>query len=128
MDYYNNFQTRVSSGPIKSEWHRLEKGIIMVCTISVALFTLAMNIVVKSAEVECRGPLTKSGVRQPPIRAYMDDLTVTTSLVPGSRWILQGLGRIISWGRMKFASLKEGKSRGHVPLQDHHSNTIGEAS
>lgn len=119
MDYYNNFQTRVSSGPIKSEWHRLEKGIIMVCTISVALFTLAMNIVVKSAEVECRGPLTKSGVRQPPIRAYMDGLTATTSLVPGSRWILQGLGRIISWGRMKFASLKEGKSRGHVPLQDY---------
>jgi len=25
------------------------------------------------AEVQCRGPLTKSGVRQPPIRAFMDD-------------------------------------------------------
>ncbi|TWW57386.1 hypothetical protein D4764_07G0001050 [Takifugu flavidus] len=41
-------------------------------------------MVVKAAEVECRGPLSRSGVRQPPIRAYMDDLTVTTS-VPGCR-------------------------------------------
>lgn len=36
-----------------------------------------MNMVVKLVEVECRGPMNKSGVQQPPIRAYMDDLTIT---------------------------------------------------
>lgn len=41
----------------------------------------------------------------------MDDLTVTTSLVPGSRWILQGLERLISWVRMSF---KPAKSRSLV--------------
>lgn len=56
-----------------------------------------MNMVVKAAERERRGPLTRSGMRLPPIRAYMDDLTITTSSVPGSRWILQGLERIIKW-------------------------------
>ena len=85
LDYYKSFKLRVTSGTVTSEWHRLEKGIITGCTISVILFALAMNMLVKSAEVECRGPLTKSGVRQPPIRAFMDDLTVTTTSVPECR-------------------------------------------
>lgn len=62
MDYCNNFRMQVTSGSGTSDWHRIEKGIIIGCTISVILFTLAMNMVIKSAEVECRGPLTKSGV------------------------------------------------------------------
>ncbi|XP_061772124.1 uncharacterized protein LOC133562186 [Nerophis ophidion] len=108
LDYYANFHLRVSSGKTTSDWHRLEKGIITGCTISVILFALAMNMLVKSAEVQCRGPLSRSGVRQPPIRAFMDDLTVTTTSVPGCRWILNGLQEVISWARMNF---KPAKSR-----------------
>ncbi|KAL1270905.1 hypothetical protein QQF64_029921 [Cirrhinus molitorella] len=66
-------------------------------------------MVVKSAEVECRGPLTKSGLRQPPIRAYMDDLTITTTSVPGSRWILQGLERLITWASISFKPSKSSR-------------------
>lgn len=55
LDYYDRFSMRVSSGPVTSEWHRLEVGIITGCTISVILFALAMNMIVKSAEAECRG-------------------------------------------------------------------------
>ncbi|XP_029943214.1 uncharacterized protein LOC115385372 [Salarias fasciatus] len=106
LDYYNNFQLRVTSGPLTSAWQRLEKGIITGCTISVPLFSLAMNMIVKSAEVECRGPLSRSGTRQPPIRAFMDDLTVTSTSVPGCRWLLQGLERLISWARMSFKPTK----------------------
>lgn len=61
---------------------------------------------VKAAETECRGPLSKSGVRQPPIRAFMDNLTVMTTPVPAGRWILQGLGKLISWARMSFKPAK----------------------
>lgn len=78
----------VSSGLITSEWHRVKVGIITSCNISVILFALAMNMPVKSAETQCRGPKTTTGVCQPPIRAFMDDLTITTESVPGSRWIL----------------------------------------
>lgn len=49
MDYYSNFSLRVSAGSTTSEWHRLEVGIITGCTISVILFALAMNMLVKSA-------------------------------------------------------------------------------
>lgn len=108
---YWNSRLRVTSGKVTSDWHRLERGIITECTISVILFALAMNMVVKAVEVECRGPLSKSGTRQPPIRAFMDDLTATTTSVPGGRWILQGLEKLISWARM---SSKPAKSRAMV--------------
>ncbi len=111
LDYYNSFRLRVSSGTVTSAWQRLEKGIITGCTISVSLFVLAMNMIVKSAEVECRGPMSRSGTRQPPIRAFMDDLTVTSASVPGCRWLLQGLQRLILWARMSF---KPAKSRSLV--------------
>ncbi|KAK7889536.1 hypothetical protein WMY93_025096 [Mugilogobius chulae] len=68
-------------------FHRLEKGIITGCTISVTLFALAMNMLVKSAEPECRGPLTKLS---------MD---------------LEGLEHMITWARMEF---KPAKSRSLV--------------
>ena len=68
-------------------------------------------MIVKSAEIECRGPMMKTEVRQPPIRAYMDDLTVTTTSVMGSRWILRSLEKLIAWARMKF---KPAKSRSFV--------------
>ncbi|RXN12199.1 reverse transcriptase [Labeo rohita] len=111
LDYYSKFSLRVSSGQLTSDWHQLEVGIITGCTISVTLFALAMNMMVKAAEIECRGPLSKSGVRQPPIRAFMDNITVTTTAVPGARWILQGLERLMVWARMSF---KPEKSRSLV--------------
>lgn len=110
-DYYNNFSMRVSSGAVTSGWHKVEVGIITGCTISVVLFALAMNMLTKSAEPECRGPRMKSGQRQPPIRAFMDDLTVTTESVPGCRWILKGLEKLAEWARMRF---KPAKSRSMV--------------
>lgn len=102
LDYYNNFRLRVTSRSETLAWHRLCKGIITGCIISAILFAIAMNLVVESAKVECRGPLSKYSVRQPPIRAYMDDLTIATTLVPGSRWILQGHKWLITWARMGF--------------------------
>lgn len=77
-DYYNNFRMRVSSGSTASSWHKAEIGIITGCTISVTLFSLAMNMLTKSAEPECRGPQTTSRQQQPHIRAFMDDLIVLT--------------------------------------------------
>ena len=50
-DYCNDFKLRVTSDTT-STWHRLERGIITGCTISATLFSHAMNIMVKSAEVE----------------------------------------------------------------------------
>lgn len=103
-DYYNNFRMRVSSGATTSRWHKVEIGIITGCTISVTLFSLAINMLTKPAEPECRGPWTNSGQQQPPIRAFMDDLTVTAESV-------LGLEKLVEWARMRF---KPAKSRSMV--------------
>lgn len=47
LNYYSCFSLRVTSGTSTSAFHRLEKGIITGCTISVILFALAMNMLVK---------------------------------------------------------------------------------
>ena len=83
LGYYDNFQVRISSKILISDWHRVERGIITGSTLSATLFTLAINMTVKSAGIECRGPMMKTGVHQTPIRAYMDDLTDTTTSVMG---------------------------------------------
>lgn len=72
QDLYSSFSMRVTSGTTISAWHHLEKGIVTGCTISVTLFALAMNMLVKAAVVECRGPLSRSGMRQPPICQCQD--------------------------------------------------------
>ena len=58
LDYYNNFSLRVSSGIATSTYHSLERDL----TISVPLlhnlsspFALARNMIMKYAEVDCRG-------------------------------------------------------------------------
>lgn len=54
-----------------------------------------MNVIIKSnqAEVECRGLLTK---------AFMNDLTVTATSVPGSGWILQDQEKLKTSIRISF--------------------------
>ena len=50
-------------------------GIVTGCTISVILFSAAMNLLVKSAEKLRQGAVLASGIQQAPIRPFMDDLT-----------------------------------------------------
>lgn len=65
LDNYDRFSLSVSSGQMTLGWHHLEVGIITGYTISVTLFTLTMNMLVKAVEQECRVPLSKSGVSEP---------------------------------------------------------------
>lgn len=77
--------------------------------ISPILFALTINMLAKSVEVQCRGPHTMSGVRQPLILALMDDLTVTTISVPDCRWILNDLKEMMIF--CAHMSFKPAKSR-----------------
>ena len=74
--YYERFYIRFNVGERTTNWQRLEKGIITGCTISVVIFASAVNLIVKSAEKKCKDPLMRSGIRQPPVKAFMDDLTL----------------------------------------------------
>lgn len=99
LDYFYNFRLRVTSVRVTLPWPwiRNNSQLYHLCY----PFCIMKKKLAKAAEMECRGSPSRSGVWQPLIRAYMDDLTITAS-VPGSRWILQGLERLITWVRMTF--------------------------
>ena len=100
--YYERCYIRFNVGERTTNWQRLEKGIITGCTISVIIFASAVNLIVKSAEKECKGPLMRSGIRQAPVKAFMDDLTLATQFTVQTRWLLKSLEVLIKWARMKF--------------------------
>ena len=75
-----------------------------------------MNLIIKTAEQECRGPMTRSGTRQPSSSAFMDDLTISTEGAAGAHWILKLLEKLVHWARM---NLKPKKSRSHFEKQSY---------
>ena len=80
-DYFDSLLLRFTVKDFTTAWQRLEVGIVIGCTISVILFSAAMNMIVKSVEKRSRGPWMKSEVRQPLGKAFMDDMTLTTKTV-----------------------------------------------
>ena len=96
LDYYKTFNMRTISKGAISAWHKLERSIITGCTISATLFTLAMNPLIKTAELEYRSPVTCSRMRQLPIRVYMDDITITIRPTIGARWFLKGIEKLVT--------------------------------
>ena len=106
LTYYNNIQVRFTTRQFTTDFQRVEKGIVTGCTVSVILFVMAINILLKTAMKECRGPKSLSGIRQPSSRAFMDDMTVITEKAIGVRWILRKLEVLIEWARMRFKAKK----------------------
>ena len=110
LRYYSNIKVRFTMRTFTTKYQRLEKGIVTGCTVSVILFVMAINLIIKIAEKEDRGPVSRSGIRQPIIRAFMD-MTVMTTRGMSAHWIIRKLDKTIEWARMKF---KPRKSRSVV--------------
>ncbi|XP_026059304.1 uncharacterized protein LOC113043970 [Carassius auratus] len=104
--YFGGFKLWFKTAHFTTQWQDLEKGIVTGCTISPILFVMGMNLLITAAEKEYRGPSMESGIRQPPIRVFMDDLTITTSTHVQARWILKALEDGVTWARMKFKTRK----------------------
>ena len=58
---------RFTTGPFTTNWQRLEVGIAGGCTISVILFVLVMEMLLKACECGGTKMLT-------PLRSFMDDI------------------------------------------------------
>ena len=76
MKYYEEFQMQFSTGKYTTRWVDLEVAIHMGCTISLILFVLVIEIITKAAERSGPGRAFSEGEELPPIRAFMDDLTL----------------------------------------------------
>lgn len=74
--------------------------------ISVILFIMGMNLIIKSAERESREPKASSGICLPSYVGFMDDMTVTTETYIQARWILKALDETVQWASMRFKPVK----------------------
>ena len=54
---------RFTAQQYTASWQRLEVGIATGCTLSVILFAVAMNLLVKSVERKTSSPQMESGVK-----------------------------------------------------------------
>jgi hypothetical protein len=99
MEYYDNFVMRFTTGKFTTDWQRLEVGIAAGCTISVVLFVLVMEMILKSTE-------TKDEEIKIQLKGFMDDITVISKAEAATRNILKRLDDLIIWSRMKFKAKK----------------------
>ncbi|XP_058852600.1 uncharacterized protein LOC131699533, partial [Acipenser ruthenus] len=87
-------------------WQCLEVGIMAGCTISPLAFTMAMEVIIRASKWVVGGERLASGMRLPPIRAYMDDMTTMTTTVACTNRLLGKLTNNIEWARMQFKPTK----------------------
>ena len=99
MSYYNNFQMRFTTGTFTTDCQRLEKGIAAGCTISVVLFILVMEMILKLADIEVV-------VMKPTLKAFMVDMAVLAKCEQDTNRVLRRLDELITWTRMKFKAKK----------------------
>ena len=95
--YYSDARIRFATKNFTTEWQKVEKGIITGCTLSVALFSLAMTWIVMSVKKETKGPKLASGNVQVNSRLFMDDITTTTETIVQTSYLLEKLIKKLNW-------------------------------
>ena len=106
--YFEDLQLCFTTADLSTSWQRVEVGIMAGCTISPLAFTMAMEVIIRASRWVVGGERTMNGIRLPPIRAYMDDMTTLTTTAACTRRLLGKLQENIKWARMK---IKPNKSR-----------------
>ena len=106
--YFSDFQMCFSLQEFTTGWQQLEVGIAMGCSISPVLFVAAFEIILRGARQTVGGIRLQTGQRLPPLRSYMDDVTVVLETAPCTRRCLKRMDELVTWARMK---IKPSKSR-----------------
>ena len=106
--YFLDIQLCFTTAEYTTAWQQLEIGIMAGCTISPLAFTMAMEVIIRASKWVVGGERLQGGLRLPPIRAYMDDMTTMTPTAPCTSRLLDKLNSNLQWARMK---VKPSKSR-----------------
>ena len=104
--YLAGFKLRFTSTLFTTNWQDLQTGIPTGCTISPILFNMGMNLLISTAEGVTRGPTLESGIVQPVLQVFMDDITITYVTHVQARKVLETLDSIATWAQMLFTARK----------------------
>ncbi len=102
MAHMDALQMRFTVGSVTTKWQRLEKGIMAECTISVALFIAAMNLLLKAGGMQCRGPKQTTARGAPLVELSWTMWWLMTRSIQGTQWILSALEKMATWSRLQF--------------------------
>ena len=105
-NYFNKFTMRYATRSYTTGWQILQKAIAMGCIISPVLFVMVIEMLVKAAEGSDKGVSLTPGQTMPPIRAFMDDLTILEEDTRTVERTLARLEELIIWARMRFKPKK----------------------
>jgi hypothetical protein len=104
--YYEKFKMRFSTKSFTTTWQDLAVGIPMGCAISPLLFVLVMEMIIRSASRFVEGVSAAQNQTLPPMRAFMDDITIVTPNEKQAKNALENLQEVIMWCQMKFKPVK----------------------
>ncbi|XP_057294715.1 uncharacterized protein LOC130623264 [Hydractinia symbiolongicarpus] len=119
--YYSALYSKSFSKSAPSKWHQHLKGILAGCTLSIILFLSGINVVLVytlATSVSCY--ITSAKVSLPLIRAFMDDINLMSSSVPGRKILLDRCVTDLSWAKMDF---RAEKSRSFVIIKGRSINS-----
>ncbi|KAK3779742.1 hypothetical protein RRG08_035881 [Elysia crispata] len=91
---------RFSTISCTTDWINLKIAIVMGCTISPNLFVMAMEVILKAAEGSVRLTNLGGGCYVPPLKAFMDDITIICSNNDDTIRMLERLNILMIWCRM----------------------------
>ena len=100
MTYYDKFIMRFSTDEYTTNWQRLEIGVAAGCTISVIVFILTMELILRGTNTD-----RYTAIRSPK-KAFMDDIAILTETAASMKKILGRLDELVTWARMKFRASK----------------------
>ena len=106
--YFASAQMRFTTAKYTTNWQDLEIGIMMGCVISPLLFVMCMELILRGARDTAPGEDLRNGAVLPPMRAFMDDITILVRNVGATRELLNKLQELLRRCRMK---VKPKKSR-----------------
>lgn len=103
IGYLAGFKLIFTSALFTTSWLDLQKGIPTGCIISPILFIMGMNLLISAAEGITQGPKLESGIVQPVLQAFIDDITVRTVTHVQARGYWK---RWASWAGILFKARK----------------------
>lgn len=77
--YFQDVQLCVTTDEYTTGWQQLEIGIMAGCTILPLAFIMTKEVIIRASLWVVGGQKLKPGLRLPPIRAFMDDMTILTT-------------------------------------------------
>ena len=119
--YHKGIFSKSFSQSGTSSWHRHQRGIYAVCTLSIILLLAGMNIILEYSQQSRAPQFTTNTTALPLPRAFMDDLSLMSSKVSGSQTLLSRCVIALTWAGLEFRadrsqSIVKGRSVNTTPF------------